>query len=357
MTAYHVILSRRIDLASIMNDASEGIRPRHAMRQLADRTNATVHSPSGQTPNWIDMVRSNFVGTAELWAFAREVTAKMTAKDVIYCPDETIGLPIAFLCSKKRDRPKVAVLVHNVDRPRTRTALRMSKGVRSADLFMAVSQRQLDFLIKDIGIEERKTLFVADQTDLNFFNPGPVSEGKKRPLVVSAGLEKRDYRILAEATADLDVDVRATGFSADTIAGGKDMPDKWPANFECRRYDWRELAQLYRDADVVAVTLIPNIYAAGITTMVEGMASGCPIVVTRTEGLDGYLDDDDALTVVAPSNVIELRAAIEAIIHDPAKATAMGTRAAAIAASRYGSETHVECIAGAMEQLAGAQPS
>lgn len=348
---YHVVLSRFIDLDSMTEEAGRGLRPRHAMKQLADRLNATVHSPAEQVAGVSDKVLSKLVGSPQLWAFARNLADRMSANDVLYCPDEAIGLPLAALCGRKRDRPKVAVMIHNVDRPRTRLAMRASAAFRSADLFMSVSQRQVDFLRGRVGIEERRAVFVNDQTDLNFFKPGPPSGGRRRPILVSAGLERRDYSVLAAAVADLDVDVRITGFSADAPPGRSSFPDVWPANFSRRRYEWPELAQLYRDADAVVVTLVPNIYAAGITTMVEGMATGRPVIVTRTEGLDGYLDDTDALTIVSPGNVAELRDAILALLNSKDRAAAIGRRAAEIAAVRYGSEIHVETIARMLERL------
>lgn len=348
---YHIVLSRPLDLDGATEEASRGLRPRHSLRQLADRLNATVHAPSGQQAGVTDKLRSKLVGSPELWAFAREVAGKMSSQDAIYCPDEAIGLPLAAVCSAMRDPPKVGVMVHNVDRPRSRLALRAMPGVKSADLFFSVSQRQLRFLRDRIGVPATRTLFIDDQTDRDFFKPGPQTPGKKRPLLVGAGLEKRDYRVLAEAVADMDVDVAVTGFSADTAPGQSAFPETWPANVTRRRYEWRELAQLYRDADAVVVTLIPNIYAAGITTMVEGMASGRPLIVTQTEGLEGYLDDSDAMIVVPPHDVAQLRAAIRTLIDEPDRAAAMGRRAAEIAELRYGSETHVENIARAMETL------
>jgi len=319
------------------------------MKQLAVRLNAAIHSPAEQTPSFLDKVRAKLVGTPLLWAFARDLASKLSKEDVLYCPDEAIGLPLAYLCSRLRSRPNLVVMVHNVERPRTRLALKLNAGFSSADVFVSGSQRQLDFLRVAMKITNKRTIFVANETDLNFFRPGPPFTGKKRPLLVSAGLERRDYKILAEATKDLDLDVAVTGFSADAAAGTSSFPEIWPANFSRRRYDWLELAQLYRDADAVVVTLLPNIYAAGITSIIEGMASAQPVVVTRTDGLKGYLEDDDALTLVKPGDVADLRSAIEVLTNDHKIARSRGLRAAEIANERYGSESYVEKIASIMQ--------
>lgn len=222
---YHVVLSGFIDFDSITEDARRGLRPRHAMKQLADRLSASIHSPGGQSASFSDKVLSKLIGTPQLWAYARELSSKLSADDVVYCPDEQVGLPLAALCSRKPDRPKIAVMIHNVDRPRAGLALRIGAGFRSADVFMAVSQRQIDFLRGPIRIDKHRTVFVNDQTDLTFFKPGPPSPDKKRPILASAGLERRDYRVLAAAAADLDVDVCVTGFSADAKARSSYFPE------------------------------------------------------------------------------------------------------------------------------------
>lgn len=348
---FHIVLSRNIDFDSIEADAARRLRPRHAMKQLADRLGATVHSPSNEKGGFLDAVRSKLIGSPLLWAYARSLSDRVSAEDVVYCPDEEVGLALSSICRATRNRVKIAVMVHNVDRPRARLALKMIPGCRSADLYMAVSKRQIGFLQRGIGINEERTAFVDDQTDASFFKPGSSPEHKHRPLLVSAGLEKRDYRVLADAVGDLDLDVCATGFSADAKPSGSSLPDVWPPNFTRRRYEWTELADLYRSADAVVVTLVPNIYAAGITTMVEGMASGCPIIVTRTEGLDGYLDDTDAITVVSPGNVEELRNAVVSLINSPERRATMGRRAHEIAEQRYSSEVHVEVLAGMLQRL------
>ncbi|NVD45288.1 glycosyltransferase family 4 protein [Qipengyuania atrilutea] len=322
------------------------------MKQLADRLDAEVHSPPGKSGKLLDKVRSQFIGTPELWGYARELTRQFTAKDVVYCPDEEVGLPLAALCSQNQNGAKIALMVHNVDRPRARLTLKSSAACRSAAMYLAVSHRQLTFLERTIGIDASRTAFVADQTDMRFFTPGPPNPQKVRPLLVSAGLEKRDYAVLSEAVENLDVDVRITGFSADAKSGSSRFPQSWPSNFDRRRYEWTELVDLYRNADIVVVPVIPSSYAAGVTTIVEGMASRRPVIASNSEGLTGYLDDTDAILSVEPENPGELRDAIVTLLENPERAERMGQRGFEIAGERYSSEVHVENIAKIMEDLA-----
>lgn len=349
--SFHVVLSRSFDFETIEKDARDGARPRHALKQLANRLNAVIQMPADERPGIADAMLGRLIGGPRLWAFAQRVAQSLRPGDVVYCPDEQIGLPLAAMCHWRRNGASVTVMVHNVNRPRAKLALRLLASGRAVRTFFSVAQPQLGFLRDHLAVPADRAIFIADQTDLRFFHPGPQSPGKIRPMIASAGLELRDYRVLAAAAGDLDVDVCLTGFSADAPPSRTLFPDEWPGNFSRRRYEWPELAQLYRDADAVVVTLAPSIYASGVTTMLEGMASGRPVIVTRTQGLEGYLNDTDALTLIDPSDPAQLRQAILNVLADPELAAKRGDRAAQIAAERYGSETAMENTARVLEQL------
>src|SRR5690349_18261784 len=129
LMAYRVVLSRFIDFAAIEDQVGQGLRPRHAMKQLADRLGATIHWPEGEKSRVIDHAFSQLIGRG-LWGYARRLAEQFSPEDVVYCPDEQIGLPLSALCSSNRSGPKVVVMVHNVDRPRTRIALALWPAFR-----------------------------------------------------------------------------------------------------------------------------------------------------------------------------------------------------------------------------------
>ena len=91
------------------------------------------------------------------------------------------------------------------------------------DLFLACSQRQVDFLREHLGLPSDRVRLVWDHTDTRFFSPGPARRGP-RPVIASVGLEQRDYRTLAAATHDLDVDVRISGSSQRCGDAGPHLP-------------------------------------------------------------------------------------------------------------------------------------
>ncbi len=315
---YHIVLPAKTDLAAQDALATQRKSPRHAMWQLAQRLGARVHTPGDVTAvRTSDRIWSKLGGAPEIWALAREVLADTGPDDTIYCSSEASGLPIAALCRGKRDRPRIAMFVHNLDRPRGRAALRWFGAASSIDWFVACSRHQADFLKRFLKLDDDRVSFVWDQTDLRFFTPGAASTGKRRPIIASVGLEQRDYRTLAAATGGLDVDVRISGFSRDAAALAQAFPDVMPDNMSRQFYEWPDLLQLYRDADVVVVSTFPNRYAAGVQVVMEAMACARPTVVTRTDGLAAYLVGNDGVVQVPPGAAEPMRRAIVRILENP----------------------------------------
>lgn len=219
------------------------------------------------------------------------------------------------------------------------------------DCFISNARSQLDFLGDYLGVPESRLLMLPEQTDTAFFTPGTPTPDKRRPIIASVGLEKRDYRPLAEATADLDVDVKISGFSKDAIAMAQAFPETLPANMSRRFYSWSELVQLYRDADIVAVTVTENKFCAGLTSMLEAMATRRPVVVTRTQGLADYLAPPGIATVVNPGDAEGLRNAIANLLNNPQAAEAQAIRGYELILKQHNSEQYIEALAARLASL------
>jgi glycosyltransferase involved in cell wall biosynthesis len=349
---YHIVLHREIDLKHQEEEAQNGRSPRHGMFHLSQRLGAAVHTPHRNLQiHRQDRLRSKLIGTPENWALAREVVNATGPEDVIYCNSEVSGLPIAALCRNQAERPKIAIFVHNLDRFRGRLALRLLQARSQVDWFLACSQYQVDFLQKYLNLPAKKSTFFWDSTDQKFFLPGPSSAQKQRPLIISVGLEQRDYRTLAAATADLPVDVKISGFSKDARALARAFPEVLPNNMSQSFYEWPELLQLYRDADIVVVPTFPCRYAAGLTVMTESMACGRPTIVTATEGLQAYLSGNEGVVSVPPGDPAAMRQAIVRLLENREEAAHLAQLASNTAKERNDSDNFIEQLKQGLEAL------
>jgi glycosyltransferase involved in cell wall biosynthesis len=343
-------MPRVTNLAQVAQDAEAHRCPRHSIWLLSQELNAIIHEPKSLSTNLFDQIRSKLIGKAEFWALARTLASEVTSEDCIFCLSELGGLQVAAICGAKPDRPKICMFVHNLDRPRGRLSLKILQVAQRVDLFLVCSQRQLEFLTQYLNLPRSKVKFIWDQTDVRFFTPGSTSPNKLRPLIISVGLEQRDYRTLAAATANLDVDVKISGFSKDANVLAKTFPEEMPKNMSLRFYEWTELLQLYRDADIVVVSLKENSYAAGVQTLMEAMACKCPVVVTATEGLQTYLEPD-IVTSVKPGDVQGMQQAIINLLKYPKKSEDKALRGYQLAQERHNIHNFVEEITNSLKSL------
>jgi glycosyltransferase involved in cell wall biosynthesis len=351
---YHLVLNHPFDLDKIAQEADADERPRHCMTDAGKLLNATIHLPGQDSISLLDKVYSKLVGRPQDWALARRLVAQLGSEDVVFCIGETVGFAIAALCNPQ-NAPKLVVFMHNPDRPRAKLAMKLFGLKQRIDLFMTNTVFKAEFLQQYLQLpSDRVSLFREQHTDIRFFTPATPSAPKKRPLIGSGGLESRDYHTLAAAVADLDIDVRASAVSPDAKASLRNMPKVLPSNMVCRYHDWHELRQLYRDSDVVVISLLDHNYQAGLTTLFEAMACRRPVIMTRTPGLVEEVIDGGYIIGVNPGDVDGMKQAIADLLNQPEKAEALAQKGYDFVMQQHNHNVYVQSFADQLTSRYGA---
>lgn len=323
---YHILLSKPCNFRVIEADIAAGKRPAHLTLTLTRALNAIVHEPRDESASLADKVRSKLISWSPGdWALARKLARELNGDDVVYCQGDE-GLALAAMCSGKEDPPTIVIWVHNIDRPRARIALKYFGYAKHIALWITNTPNQERLLLDYLSIPRERVYWDGDQTDVRFFTPGPSVANKARPVIACVGLEHRDFRTLAEATEDLDVDVRITAFSRHATQEKKMFPTTLPKNMSAKYYSWLELLQLYRDADVVVISLFENKFCAGMTTFLEALSCKRPVVVTRTHGLGVHLANPGIARIVPVGDAMAMRVAIQELLRDKGEAERMAER-------------------------------
>ncbi|KAF3886337.1 MULTISPECIES: glycosyltransferase family 4 protein [Nostocales] len=343
---YHIALSPPCDLEGMTRNAQLGMTPSHAIWELSQRLGAKVHQPGEEQILPIDRILAKVIGRPEHWALARNLSLQCDEDDIIYCTGEDVGIPLATLCGLKKRRPKLIGYFHNMNRPRGRLALQIFQVANKIDLFVSTVPSEITFLSQYLQLPKNRIYEVkAQPTDASFFTPGPTSHEKRRPIIGSGGLEKRDYRTLADATKDLDVDVKICAFSNNAKKLKRSFPKLIPNNMSSRFYSWYELLQLYRDSDIVVVPLVENTQEAGLSTLFEAMACCKPVVITRTPGIISKLIDEGIVTGVSPYDSEQMKQAIQNLLDNPYKAQMQAQRGYELVQKQYNQKNYVEYLA------------
>jgi len=204
---------------------------------------------------------------------------------VIYTNGENIGLPLALILKfLGKRRPGHVMIGHRLTSKKKRFYLDNLELWRQVDTILVYSQLQKERAMKDLDIPDARLVVIPFQADTKFWRPRPEVPVEER-LVSAAGLEWRDYPTLLSAAERLP----ATQFrlaAASPWSKHQNETEKrpLPSNVEARPYNYAELRDLYNASGLVAVPLYENDFQAGVTSILEAMACGKVVIVSRTEG-------------------------------------------------------------------------
>jgi glycosyltransferase involved in cell wall biosynthesis len=265
--------------------------------------------------------------------------------DVVLCYDEWNGIPARVVQS--RHAPVIMgvhFLAEQAQTPRVFGAAARLTLPHAAAIFTH-TRTMAGILTSEWGVAPDRVTTVPFGIDAEFYavQPQPEVPG----IVVSAGEDVlRDHDLLINAMARLnekDPQVRlelATGMKVE-------LPPSLGRVFHERLYG--KMRDLYRRASVVAVAVHPSAArASGSTVVLEGMASGRPVVATANPALAEFIIDGVTGILVPPGDVDAMTKAIGELLADPARAAEMGRAGAQYVRERFTSDV----MAGELAELA-----
>jgi glycosyltransferase involved in cell wall biosynthesis len=322
-SSFHIVLSRSFDLEGMEQGAAEDRNPRHSIRTLARDLNATVHDPEQHTPSRLDRVLGRFFGTPEHWALARALDGALGPDDVVFaCGAEGVTIPLRMLLRRKR--PAFGMQLMTPSNRKLRLLLANPLIARWFELLVVSNEHKRSLVEKLTRVPVDRVFVLPEQTDTRFFTPQAqpsatevTRPARKRPLIFSAGLEHRDYAVLADAIDGLEVDCLICAMSPNALPRSSRWPEQLPANMTFEPLEWPAFRQAYRDAAIVVVPLVHNLFSAGSTVVMEAMACRRPVVMTDIPGVAQDLAARDLVMTVPPRDAAALRAALIHLLENP----------------------------------------
>src|SRR6185503_17187654 len=184
----------------------------------------------------------------------------------------------------------------------------------------------------------------------------PSNNGNNPVVILSVGrlVEKKGTDVLLDALARLPRDLP---WRLVHIGSGP-LKDKLERRARAlgiaERVEWRgartqtELLAEYRAADLFALASrvardgdrdgLPNVLA-------EAQSQGLACVATRVSGIPELIEHDATGLLVAPENAEELASALESLIRDPARRSALGEAGRERVAQRFGLDANIARLA------------
>jgi glycosyltransferase involved in cell wall biosynthesis len=266
--------------------------PRRDFLALADGLGADLLDRPAARSRWFPRLVARYCGIAvaqALVAFWRR-----NRYDAILTDGEHIGLPLALLLKLAGCRVPHVTIGHRITAAKKRPFFKWLRVQSHISRIALHSQRQYDLAMDELGLSADKLALIPYQADTQFWQPQPDIVPER--LICSAGLEFRDYPTLVEAVDGLDVKVVIGAASHWSKRPNTAAEAATPANVEVDRFDYVALRRLYARAALVVVPLDDVDFQAGVTTILEAMAMGKPVIVTHSSGQTDVVVDRRAMT-------------------------------------------------------------
>ena len=243
----------------------------------------------------------------------------------LFSDGEHLGIPMALALRLVAARIPHLVLGHNLTAPAKRAFFRRLHADRGMTRILVHSERQRSLAVGELGIAPERLHVIPYVADTAFWQPRQVTARSR--LVVTAGLEHRDYRTLVDALPGLQASLVAAVGSAHSPQSSARLPEQWPVDATIGYADYEGLRDHFAAAAVIVVPVVETDFQAGITTALEAMAMARPVIVSETRGLRGLVRDGETGLVVPPGDPAALHRAIARLLDDPALGERLGREA------------------------------
>ncbi len=192
---------------------------------------------------------------------------------------------------------------------------------------------------------ERKFVFMPFGTHVNIISPPEVAV----PYIFSAGRSGRDYKTLLAAMEGLPYPLRIV---CDILHEPHD-PEQVTILNHCYGGDYlRELT----GATLVVIPLAADHISAGQMVMIESMALGKPVIITRTETTVEYATHDLNAWMVSMGDVEQLREAITRFMENAAERDRIGEAGRVTFHERYSMEASARQLCQLLYDIQAGKP-
>lgn len=206
--------------------------------------------------------------------------------NVLLSTSEKIAIPLSAILSIQRQMIPHVVIAHRLSSPFKAALFRTWPLQRSFSRIICLSRPQVEYAVIQLGISPSRVDFVFDKVDQEFFQPLNTDSD---PFILSVGQEQRDYETLIRAISGTGLKLIILASSPWSANRRKIKDERLSDVTVMNHLGYQELREMYARARLVAIPLFDVPYAAGVNTLLEAMAMGKPLIVTRSSGIQDYV--------------------------------------------------------------------
>jgi len=280
--------------------------------------------------------------------------------DIVFSTVDTVGIPLLAL--RETNLLRVPLLYTAIGLPERLATLRSPAVHRAFARALGATARIVSYSRFEVDQLERwlgtwgcgtRAMFVPFGVDTDYFCPS--SEVEAEVDVVSIGRDAfRDFALLIELARRLPHNRFRIITSAEHARALGPVPPHVEVETDIPFDIVRERLAAAR---VVALPVRPNTYSGATTVLLQAMAMGRPIVVSRTDAIaSGYgLCDGDNCRLVEPGDVDGFDRAVRDLLGDERAAARLGARARETAVQSFSWRQYTDALLSLMLDVAGRQ--
>lgn len=248
---------------------------------------------------------------------------KIRDYDLVYAWHAVMGLVVAFLCRLLHvKRPKIVIAQLIIPkRPAT-----LNQYLR--ETFIRYALKRVETVIVYSTIEAEKfaerygngfTTFTFLPLGIELSNHRPASD---EHYIFSGGRSNRDYATLVKAVNGLNfkVKIAAQRFNVSELT----LPENVETYFDVYGENFN---RLLAGATIVVIPLERADESSGQLVLLNAMAFGKPIIITKSRGVEDYIRDGQNVITIPRQNTFALRTELDGLLNSAEERRRLGTRA------------------------------
>lgn len=343
---YRVLFCYNADWDKEVVDFQRGVVPSHRLFGFSDIQALGHYSLLCRAPRRLRKLLSKSL----VWRCYQAVwtLGRQSQIDCIVATHEACALPLLLL--KRLRLLKTPVVVINVAllHPKNCAGFRglfWRRLLPLAEAILSYASAQSQWLNDEFDLDPKRLFFAPLGVDTNFFAPTIAEHNcssHKESFSLSVGTnEGKDYATLVKALpSSVKLIIVTDAYNAQIIEDTKNLLAlSQQASIQVLHdIPIEQLKTYYQTAQVQIIPLLETRFSSGQTVLLENMALGKVVIVTKVAATQDYVEDNLTAITVEPGDVKQLRARIDQYLAHPQQFEHIGVHAAAMVRRKFSSQ-------------------
>lgn len=228
---------------------------------------------------------------------------------------------------------------------------------RGIDCMFFFSEKLIEDSLKSGKVSKEKLHLIHWGADIDFYDKIRMKIKVTNKSFISTGKECRDFKTLLEAFAGRKEIINIYAPLMNNDKAYKELFDSYKSfsNIRIHFVDGiipYDLALKVAASDVVVIPCLDLSYTVGLTTLVEALALGKPIISTNNPKYEMNIEKEKVGILVGYKNVQEWKDAIDYISENPSEVKEMGFRSRKLAEKVYNLDNYAKELSIVLYSLA-----